>query len=87
MAKKEATKAAAPTETKAEQPAPKQMNVLTLKHWATGTINQTGEPVLMLESTEGPNIGFRLSGQSAVDIGKALVALGEQHLEAKAKAN
>ncbi len=91
MAKKESTKAATASQTAqaatAGQPAQKKINFLTLKHWATGTINQTGEPLLMIESMEGPHIGVRLSGQSAIDMAKALLALGEKQIETTGKAN
>ena len=73
MAKKPA--AAKTAETPAQtQPAPQQKKVtfLTMKHWATGTVNETGEPVLIVESAEGANVGIRISPKFAADIARAL---------------
>ena len=73
MAKKPA---AAKTEApQAPAQAQKKVTFLTAKHWATGTVNQTGEPILIIESAEGANIGIRLSAQYAADISKALAGL------------
>lgn len=84
MAKKPATKA---EETPAQQPGQKKMSFVTLKHWATGTINQTQEPLLMVETVEGVHIGIRISGQSARELGKALQVLGEKQPAMGEKAN
>ena len=76
MAKKStAAKVDKPTSQGKAAAAEKKVAFLTAKHWATGTVNQTGEPVIIIEAAEGATIGVRLSAKFAADISKALAEL------------
>ena len=72
MAKKPATAKVEANETQEAQTQQKKVTFLTMKHWATGTVNETGEPVLIVESAEGANVGIRIAPKFAADIARAL---------------
>lgn len=76
MAKKPAVKTAETQTAKPAQPGQeKKIGFMTLKHWATGTVNQTGQPILIIEAEEGAHFGVRLTAKHAGDIATALAAL------------
>jgi hypothetical protein len=47
-----------------------------LKTWATGT--KMGEPLLVLETTEGVQFSVLMPSSSAIDLARSLLAEGEK---------
>jgi hypothetical protein len=49
-----------------------------LSAWNTGTNTAVGEPVMILKLTDGRQFGVQMPGDTAIALGKALIAEGER---------
>jgi hypothetical protein len=51
---------------------------IPLKHWNTATADINGEPILILDLTNGSKICVMMPSQTALEMGRALQLLAER---------